>query len=273
MGLTHSWGGLLCSPGNALRTKRNCQPSNDHLVLDLESLESRQMLAGQVSVQVDGGNLILKGDADDNSILVSSALGTIRLDAYDGTELAGDASGTSYDTLIPDNALNDVTIKMKRGDDSIVFYGVNSFDITGRLTIKMGAGDDDVSIVNITQAGTSIAGSTHINMGSGRDAINIDNVTFIGPLTIKTGAGDDGVIVASAVPPVDFVRMHDSVVVKLGSGDDQFTIIETATLVGTNSSFLVHGGGGDDGLDTVQDLTPEQLALLGIVVKKVESFT
>jgi len=112
-------------------------------------------------------------------------------------------------------------------DEVIVFRA--SFD--GKLTIRAGAGDNRISIVQ-----SDAFGRTRIMSGSGTDIVGLSSSRFFGSVTVNAGSDND------IVQTLDSV-FHEDVKINLGSGRD--TLLYT-TAPEFYSRVLVHGGTGND---------------------------
>ena len=58
-------------------------------LLRLESLEQRDMLAGDVAVSISSGDLRVHGDSDDNALVIESTEDGIQVTGEDGTLVNG----------------------------------------------------------------------------------------------------------------------------------------------------------------------------------------
>lgn len=186
--------------------------------LQLESLEDRYALAGDLTAVLANGVLTITGDDSANiAALTSDASGQITL--------------TGTDTTI------------NGGTDPVSFTGVNS------VNVRLRGGDDELTVVNGSGATPSIAALTpvdivrhlHISGGDGLDRITV-SANVAGGLGIDGGAGNDVIDVADS-------SAGRSVGVYGGSGDDTITVSNTTV----DHSFCVEGGTGNDTItvDTV----------------------
>ena len=134
----------------------------------MDNLESRVMLSGNVVVSVVSGNLVVRGDASANSIVLNNAgKNKVRVSGADATTINGAAGpvvmsrvrglnltlGSGNDTLKLDDLIFDhaVLIDAGRGDDVVQIekHGSNSgppSQFKASTTIKMGAGSDLLQI-------------------------------------------------------------------------------------------------------------------------------
>ncbi len=128
--------------------------------LRMESLESRRLLAGDVSnvsVEVVDGNLVIRGDQASNQIEVyqvgdGTAAYVIRgLVGEDGVQTTVNGA----ERIAVDGVTGDVLASMNRGDDVIYIHDA---DLPGALKIRTGAGNDTVLIGGLPRDGTPIPG-------------------------------------------------------------------------------------------------------------------
>lgn len=259
------------------RFSNNSPTATQYLELACERLERRQMLAGDVSVNVTGsGNVVINGDNADNQIRIdaSNAGGHVWVYGEDGTTIDGlgaylingDGTGTIEGNLTirlkggADRALIrevhvEGNVRAIMGSDNDSFMMSRAF-VDGNVNVTTAQGNDLVQVVRSmvhgkltinTAAGvdrvliglaSDIDGRTLINTGSNHDFVFI-NSEFDGRLTINTGSGDDRV----ALHAMDIVEPFN---VNLGSGSDVLLVHSLASF----SQLNVNGGGGFDTLAT-----------------------
>jgi hypothetical protein len=242
--------------------------------LGVENLEGRALLAGDVSVDVVNGNLIIRGDEADNSISIAAGA---EAGAYVVTGLAT-AGGDTTINGGPETVFNasgvtgDIDVRLRDGDDTLAIGAINVAD---DLKISMGQGDDTVTL----ETGVSVAGELSIKTDGGDDSITATGVTVQESAHINAGTGNDTVSLTDLlVENVEdgeedgeslgerrgFGRFGDFfedlfgggwkghsheegdheegyVEVDLGSGDDTLTVSGL-----TATKFKVYGGNGDD---------------------------
>lgn len=237
--------------------------------LKIESLEQKQMLAGDVVVNVVNGVLTLEGDELDNQVVVSSGEdpGTFVIRGLDGTQLVdGDADPTAE--LVVEGVRHGLRAHLGEGDDVL---RIANATIRGNVAINMGAGDDRVSIgtlPEVTEPTTTEANALNvklganmlINLGAGNDTAVIDNTVARGSLNLSAGIGDDVVrlgrsdespeepaLVEEGIerPEVSFAR---GIHVGLGEGADTFVANDLHT---RGLGLHVNGGLGTDSMRIV----------------------
>jgi hypothetical protein len=269
--------------------------------LRIEALESKQMLAGDVVVDVVNGVLTLEGDELGNQVAVSSGEdpGTFVIRGLDGTQLvSGDAEPVTE--LVVEGVRHGLRANLGEGND--VLRIANAM-IRGNVAVNMGVGDDRVSIgalpeatepaaVDVDDPNVKLGANVIINLGAGNDTAVIDNTVARGALNVVAGEGDDTVRLGrpdetpqdpAALeeeverPNVNFAR---GVRVGLGAGDDLFAAIglragglglhvdgglgaDTMRVAGVHSPIIdLIGGRGDDADQvSVQDSATRLLAV------------
>ena len=133
------------------------------------NLESRKMLAGDVTAFEFGGDLFIRGDAQDNQI-----------------QIAVDDQGQIKITGLDETTVN-------RGTDFIV-SGSDSAKFDGGLRTNLGRGNDRFEIVDAQFAGRSV-----VYGGRGDDVIDLSGASFQDHITIQTFDGDDTISVSDSV--------------------------------------------------------------------------
>ena len=195
--------------------------------LGLESLEAKQLLAGDVLVSVVGGNLVVQGDELDNQIAIHSGPepGQYIVQGLDGTNVmrAGGPPGDGNpgdgdpgdvdpgegdpggDPTGPDRAVvvhgvqRGARIRMGDGNDLVV---VNEAQFAGNVSIRTGRGEDHVLVgrpLGDPPGPQPLAGEQGDDAGDGTLPPDVaPNVIVGGSLQIRTGADSDHVHVGNA---------------------------------------------------------------------------
>ena len=170
--------------------------------LNIESLETRDLMAGDVSVRLVRGNLVVRGDVQSNYISITPvADGRVKIEGV-GCTVNGEAS-------IFANYSADFNIKMGDGNDRVRIG--SSTDVTrmpGRLAIDMGTGADFVTMDRVRA--TDLAISLGIEDDGDDDSLNLNRTAFTGNAVIQTGGGSDTVV---------FNSFEARVYLKLSTGD------------------------------------------------------
>ena len=200
----------------------------DSYLPTLETLESRLLLAGDVSAVIVRGALNVVGDTADNAIQIDTdglAQGQVRVYSLDGTTTVN-----GQDSVTLEGLTGRVDIRMGDGSDKVVMHGV-----TGKsLRLDGGAGDNNLQVLSCT-----FKGSLQVCTLTGTQNIAVKD-THASTMRIGTGGGDSEILVHEPVTKSVNVRNKDghqvvslygnidgncdvgSVNVKNGSGDNEF---------------------------------------------------
>jgi hypothetical protein len=191
-----------------------------------ESLETRQMMAGDVIGRVHAGTLTLKGDNFSNGITVApGALPNSVL--VTGTTVAGNptnVNGLPNTGITFLNVIRGFKVKMGTGNDEVAIDNLNIF---GKAKIDMGTGVDTVTIDD-----SRFCKALDIDMGPDADHLTINSTRVDGKADIDAGRGcDDVTIIGSTFGELD---------VDLGLDNDTITIANTSVITETT----LDGGAG-----------------------------
>jgi hypothetical protein len=143
--------------------------------------------AGNVQVRVENGNLVLRGDDQDNNIIITES----GVSGRAGTTVNGERH-----IFIPEGVTNDIIINMKGGDDFVrVELPGTNFAIPHDLVLNMGFGNDIIELLQV-----KAPNETRITTGTGNDIVFIDGVLgvneyirpeFTGKFELVAGIGED----------------------------------------------------------------------------------
>jgi hypothetical protein len=229
--------------------------------LSAETLESRSLLAGDVTAVVDGGVLRITGDAASNGV-------RIRRDGDDlvvvGTLVAGAATTINGSASFTAGGVsNGLVVRLEGGNDVLRLANDNGpLAIDGTITVATGNGNDRVTgtLTNDNTAGfylgpgadkfglnRSTLGNLVVNTDplaaeDGRsDELLLTNVRTTGLAILRTGGGNDRVEIrgASSVP--------QTLTVATGDGSDRILIEGTTdTQVQVGHALTIESGRGND---------------------------
>jgi hypothetical protein len=172
------------------------------------------VLAGNVLAEVSGGNLILRGDFDDNSLEIKPT--GLAADQY---EITGIGSTT-----------------INGGAGPLVLSG-----ITKGLEAKLGDGDDSLKLL-----GGSFADKVKIEAGDGANFIELTSVTFGDDLEVLGKQGYDFVIVDDSTVSGNAKFKYDD------GGDDGLGSFRSGRTIVLDSTFQGNLNiEGKDGTDSV----------------------
>jgi hypothetical protein len=196
-----------------------------HRPLALESLELRQMLAGNVTVSLVGGNLFVAGDDESNQIAVTA-----------GTE-AG-----SFNV----KGLNGTTVTMAGSSTPAPDTGLVVTGVRGHVSVRMADGDDAVEVSN-----AEFRRGLLVETGAGNDTVNVHDVKLGGFLNIVTGVDNDTVTVGTASTPATALVSDSAANVRAALAIDIFLGdgVDSAQVNSAAAPAIIAGGG--KGADTV----------------------
>jgi hypothetical protein len=229
-----------------------------HARLELQHLESRCLLAGNVTAVVADGDLIITGDVEGNSIaLLQVSPGTLAIVSDGGTTTVNGQAApllASGPTFTVSGVTDDIIISLGDGSDDVGMI----LTASGDLTISMGEGDDFVGLAaffDVPQwvqplATIDVHDDLTISLGVGNDFTNVSNTVVFGNAIIQTGDGDDGMLLL-------FCTFQDVLLASAGAGNDFVGAFQIN--VGLFADFSM--GAGDDFLD-IQESIFQGLVLL-----------
>jgi hypothetical protein len=226
--------------------------------LQLESLETRDLMAGDVTARVTNGNLVVLGDAAANTVEIRQlAGGKFQITGSDATTINGKASAKF-------NVTGDVSINMRGGND-VLQLGTNAAvtQVKGDINVHMGAGTDKLTLQRVRAANATL---DQDSAGGGvLESLNVRRAVFTGTLDATCGTGKDGVVLTE----VDADAIH--VTTGPGAGSVELSTITANRLriVGgaardgysargiiiVRDDFFIDGGDGADWLSTVNTPT------------------
>lgn len=165
-----------------LGRNRRLRRRGDRVVV-VEALESRTLLAGDVTAVVEDGDLTLTGDGEDNLVDVMVVNGDIVVQGVDGTTINGSSdpfiafAGTT-------TMAGDLEARLRGGDDTLRLFG--PLTIAGTTHVRDHRGATRLGITDVT-----FERDVWIQTGRDADEVSIAGSTFAGDLRIKAGGGDN----------------------------------------------------------------------------------
>jgi large repetitive protein len=221
--------------------------------LAVESLETRRVLAGNVSAALSGYHLLITGDNLANDITITALPGTpgrVRITPAAGTTL----NGLSVPLTFP--SFGDIRLSMQGASDNVIFNGdagltdslpgslvvdngegnntftLSDYSIGTNLTVRSGSGVDAITLTNNIVGNNITINNGHAN-GFGRQTTNVETDNTIGGnLRISNLNGDHDINITGIGP---IAVAHDLIIGNYGTGlgDDINIEIDNAT-VGNN---------------------------------------
>lgn len=201
--------------------------------LSIEKLQKRELMAGDVTAYVTGGNLVISGDNSANSIEVYQKYVGSSTWYVDGVMKAGVDTTVNGRTApqIFRGVYDDIRIYTKGGNDRIE---MDKGRVRDQLYIRTGSGNDDVILENISTGrdvnidlgrrysntvndyvwmqGVKVGDDIRVRGSRGRDVVIVSHCDVKDDIVAHTGSGND------------YVRIErtdaDYFYAKLGSGND-----------------------------------------------------
>ena len=165
--------------------------------LTLEPLENRHLLAGNISIEINDGNLIILGDALSNKIrIMQTGLGQFTVTGNDGEQFRTPGGQYQKTPVKVANVRGGLLVSLGSGSDSAQIQGLGSSRPIGAfVTVLTGAGKDEVAISQLQTGGLQYPPQIKVpaELNRQRNAIGESaywNATTPGSITIDTGAGD-----------------------------------------------------------------------------------
>ena len=229
----------------------------------IERLEARQMLAGNVTVQLVNGDLIVTGDGEDNRIGFSS-WNNFQLQALpDAAGVPTSINGQPTGSFDYSSVSGNVVVRMLDGNDRVDFQ----HQFPGALVIEGGNGNDFVG----SEAAATIGAELIIDTGPGTNTIRVEadplalwsaKAVVIGTsLIVRGGSGADDVrfrqlqvandIVINAAGGSDQLSVQFSTVGNffgIDGGPNDYDVIGAGNITARVVSFRSGGGAGEVGL-------------------------
>lgn len=213
-----------------------------HRMLNCESLENRELMAGNVSVNLVANEVRILGDNAANQVSVHQlASGAYRIQGQTGTTINGKAF---VDMKSPDF---DLRINLGAGNDKLIVGNniANAAMMVEDLEIDMGAGNDSVVVGNVRTTDNEFA---KIRTGDGNDTVSVEKCTIKTGLKVETGAGNDRLDVWKST-------INGKLEANMGAGTDQVFLTDAVF----SSSFL-DGGSGTDTLKRTGGKIPTKIS-------------
>ena len=210
--------------------RRRSQSRNwsDTAVARLEHLESRCLLAGNVTAVFNGQNAFVTGDTADNSIEIEVEDGNVVVRGLDNTTINGSSDAfvlVSGATSIPRH----LRVSLGNGADTFNMMGVS---VGGSVVVNGGNGNDQIAVSN----GSTISRHLVVNAGSGDDIVSLQDSTVSGHAVLRGHNGNDQLIVSGSTVGRN-LQAHG------GRGDDNI-VIDDSTI--GRDAWLTGWRGNDD---------------------------
>jgi len=206
----------------------------------IDVLEDRRLLAASISVV--GNTLVIKGNNNNDTVVISDN-GSGGAGNFAGSTLNGNTSGDLAGTVI-----QHVVVKLKDGNDSVVYNLGGDVTAPRDLTINFGGGKDSFTFnetIDDIETGGALAFYLN-NSGGGNDTISI---TYSGELegtlisAIQGGSGKESVTANYTFDSTSSGFFNANF--NMGSGNDTVTLNVTNT-AGSTAVVLALIDGDDD---------------------------
>jgi hypothetical protein len=227
--------------------------------LRIEALEEKVPLAGDVAINFIDGDLVITGDAADNSFAFEQAsLFAGHQFRIKGTEQTN-INGVTDEWIYFDGLTRDLLIDLGDGSDTIHAYGVPGegdrlpLAVPRDMIINMGSGDDHL-VLGVTateefgapavyQSPVAVGRDVTINLGTGDDLFLIASTLVGDDLSIADSGGSTTILSWPSYiwqfPRVES-SIGDDLNVSLSSGDDLVDFNEFT--IGGDVTFNLSGG-------------------------------
>jgi hypothetical protein len=189
-----------------------------------ESLENRNMMAGNVTTAVVGGILALGGDNSSNYLVVHQ-IGTNRIQVQ-GIATTIRVNGQSYNSYTFNNVTG-LLAELGGGNDTLTMYDTT---LNSGIDALLESGNDVLNFTNI-----KAVGGVAIDAGSGNDAVALSRITANNGVAVQMRSGNDALAMAT-------VNANDGVAVSLGDGNDVASFVSITAA----SGFALDAGNGRD---------------------------
>ena len=208
-------------PSRRFRARRAA--SRRQHVNQVQQLECRALLAGNVTASLAGSHAIIEGDAADNSVALLLENGNLVLRSHNGTTING---STSDFIVSASGSIDYLTTNLRGGNDSII---LDQATVNQTADISGDAGNDELVV-----AGQSSIGSTLILRGQmGNDSVSVQSSSIGNDLVITGGPDNDLLIVSGAA-----IGRH--AVIDAGTGNND-VMIDGSTVSGL-TNLVTHSG-------------------------------
>jgi hypothetical protein len=245
--------------------------------LRAESLESRQMMAGDVDAFAVGRFLYITGDESSNGIaIVDDGSGNLNVVGIDQAGSATTVNGGANQTF---SKIKDIVISMGKGDDAVA---ISDLYINGNLYVSGGKGDDAIGLGDFVDTGVfddavdsllgtlTVKKSVVLSGDDGDDTVLAEDAAISKSLVISTSIGEDTVALTGGVTAktatistatgndtvtLAQLSVSKSLVVSTANDDDTVTLDQVST-----KSLVVSLDAGDDTV-TVEDSSATKTAV------------
>lgn len=242
--------------------KKHRSPRLRHRPLFVESLETRAMLAGNVTASVRGSTLFVSGDNLDNSVVIQQT-GPSRFTVAGATGSDTRVNGRTVGTAFVANNVRNFEIDLRAGNDSLGISNSNVY--LAELQAEFLGGPQ--AAPGLPEDALTLRGYANIRTGLGDDAIAVQ-LNATANIFVDSNAGSDAVVVEGSTAVAllvnadtgnqttdgdDFVRVRDvlitrgALVINTFAGNDNILLTDSsAVAVVVNAGVAVVNSGALD---------------------------
>ncbi len=216
-----------------MRRRISSDPSRSEL------LESRVLPSAVAVVSKGSLNITGTGEVDPSDLQIEAVTGGVKVTALNGTSISVGGSEVTEFTFTGVTSLN---VRLGEGDDSVAVLGTLNlknvnFDlgdgnnvlnvgagmsITGKLAVKAGTGNDQITF------DSTVAKSATFSTGLGNDEVTLRGTAFSSTVSINTGAGADVVLIDENLASLDS-SFNNTLTITTGEDADSVTINNSTT--------------------------------------------
>lgn len=221
--------------GTAMKKSPRLSSKFSRRQLSMEGLENRYALSGMVSAVMQGGDLVIEGDAGNNHVFISQGplAGQViisggqddALDPLTATQINGGATAVTLDGFT-----GDLNVTLLDGDDRVVVSDIN---LPGFAQVSLGTGNDTLSLQSrasssvefsenggaaLTYGAVSVAESVFVTGSAGDDVVALFDVAVTNDVVVYGGAGNDTFLQDGATLAENSIG--DQLLLNMSTGDD-----------------------------------------------------
>lgn len=247
--------------GKFFRTNNTRRRQVRGSVRPVASLESRTLLAGNVTAAIVDGELLITGDDAANDITILKTAAGVIVRGNSTTINGASTDFVAFATAV--TTTGKITADMGAGDDKVQ---IDDLTLDGRVVFNGGAGNDKLGLTKaILKSGLGFRGN------EGNDSLVLDQSTIDGDLFAFCGAGDDLVTLTGSEVKhslimygrdgADGLNLNNSKVGRwlieyMGQGDDNVRIANGST----TKHVQMWGQGGADVVQVNESDTSKSFA-------------
>lgn len=177
----------------------------------VERLETRVMLAANITASVNKGILTITGSAEADQVTLEPGdqPGTVRISVDGGTV-------NNLTSVELSGLTKDIRAFLAGGNDQIFVQNfIGGHALPKNLTIEAGDGADVIDLQNV-----HVNGVASLNSGAGNDNVWVDDSLFVKKVSVDAAEGDDGVLIDRRTGFAGSTQFNHKLSVLLGAGTD-----------------------------------------------------